>query len=111
MSDDWIEVCATGDVDEEDVIRFDHGENTFCIYNTSKGFYATDGQFAYYHSHKFDIDVKSFNALNLYYAKDAHNVYYEGDIVIGVDPASFKTVAHRFKAKGKDTLHCYTQVT
>lgn len=43
MSDDWIEVCATGDVDEEDVIRFDHGENTFCIYNTSKGFYATDG--------------------------------------------------------------------
>lgn len=43
MSDDWVEVCATGDVDEEDVIRFDHGENTFCIYNTSKGFYATDG--------------------------------------------------------------------
>ena len=25
------------------MIRFDHGENTFCIYNTSKGFYATDG--------------------------------------------------------------------
>ena len=43
MSDDWVEVCATSDVDEEDVIRFDHGENTFCIYNTSKGFYATDG--------------------------------------------------------------------
>ena len=24
-------------------LRFDHGENTYCIYNTPEGFFATDG--------------------------------------------------------------------
>ena len=43
MSDVWLEVCGVDDIDEEDLIRFDHNDMTFCIYNTSKGFFATDG--------------------------------------------------------------------
>jgi 3-phenylpropionate/trans-cinnamate dioxygenase ferredoxin subunit len=43
MSDNWVRACATDDIDEEDLLRFDHGDQTFCIYNTPKGFYATDG--------------------------------------------------------------------
>ena len=40
---DWIRVCAADDIDEEDLIRFDHGNRTFAVYNTEKGFFATDG--------------------------------------------------------------------
>lgn len=41
---DWVEACGTGDVDEEDVIRFDHGTRTFAIYRSPDDvFYATDG--------------------------------------------------------------------
>ena len=43
MTDNWVRACATDDIDEEDLIRFDYGDQTFCIYNTPKGFYATDG--------------------------------------------------------------------
>lgn len=43
MSENWVRACATDDIDEEDQFRFDHGDKTFCIYNTPKGFYATDG--------------------------------------------------------------------
>ncbi|MBD3922472.1 Rieske 2Fe-2S domain-containing protein [Paenibacillus sp. PR3] len=40
----WIEACEVDDVEEEDVIRFDHGDRTFAIYRTDKGeFYASDG--------------------------------------------------------------------
>jgi 3-phenylpropionate/trans-cinnamate dioxygenase ferredoxin subunit len=43
MSDNWIRACAADDIDDEDLLRFDHGENTYCIYNTPEGFFATDG--------------------------------------------------------------------
>ena len=43
MSDNWVMACATDDIDEEDLVRFDHGDKTYCIYNTAEGFYATDG--------------------------------------------------------------------
>lgn len=40
----WIEACEVDDVEEEDVIRFDHGDRTFAIYRTDKGeFFASDG--------------------------------------------------------------------
>ena len=40
----WIEVCATGDIDAEDVMRFDQGGRTFAIYRSPDDqFYATDG--------------------------------------------------------------------
>ncbi len=40
----WVEACRVNDIEEEDVIRFDHGDRTFAIYRTDKGdFYASDG--------------------------------------------------------------------
>ena len=41
---DWVEACATGDIDEEDVMRFDHGGRTFAIYRSpDDDYFATDG--------------------------------------------------------------------
>ena len=41
---DWIDACAPGDIDEEDLIRFDHGGLTYAIYHAPDGkFYATAG--------------------------------------------------------------------
>lgn len=40
---DWIRVCTADDIGEEDLIRWDHNGRTFAIYNTEKGFFATDG--------------------------------------------------------------------
>ena len=40
----WIEACAADAVNNEDVIRFDHGGKTFAIYRSSDDkYYATDG--------------------------------------------------------------------
>ena len=44
MSDNWIETCAANDIDDEDVMRFDHGRRTFAIYRSPDDtFHATDG--------------------------------------------------------------------
>lgn len=41
---EWTLACATDDIDPEDLIRFDHGSQTFAIYHSPEGdFYATDG--------------------------------------------------------------------
>lgn len=41
---EWVEACAVGDVDEEDVIRFDHEGRIFAIYRSPDDeFFATDG--------------------------------------------------------------------
>ncbi len=41
---DWIDACATDDIDEEDVIRFDHGGQTYALYHAPEGtFHATAG--------------------------------------------------------------------
>lgn len=41
---DWIETCLVDEIDEEDVIRFDHEGRSFAIYRTDEGeVYATDG--------------------------------------------------------------------
>ena len=41
--ENWILVCDKDQIDFEDLIRFDHGDKTFCIYNIKDGFFATDG--------------------------------------------------------------------
>ncbi len=51
---EWIEVCATGDIDEEDLIRWDRGGRSFAIYNTEKGFFATDGYCTHERQHLAD---------------------------------------------------------
>ena len=41
---EWIDACATNDIDEEDLIRFDHGDRTFAIYRSpSDEFFCTGG--------------------------------------------------------------------
>ncbi|HEY8577521.1 MAG TPA: MocE family 2Fe-2S type ferredoxin [Devosia sp.] len=44
MMGEWIQACSADDVDEEDVIRFDHQGKVFAIYRSPDDrFYATDG--------------------------------------------------------------------
>jgi 3-phenylpropionate/trans-cinnamate dioxygenase ferredoxin component len=40
----WVDACAKDDISLEDVIRFDHGGNTYAIYRSPEDeFFATDG--------------------------------------------------------------------
>ena len=40
----WIDACSTGDIDEEDVIRFDHDGRTFIIVRDHEdNYYCSDG--------------------------------------------------------------------
>jgi 3-phenylpropionate/trans-cinnamate dioxygenase ferredoxin subunit len=51
----WIRACATDDIDEEDLIRFDHGGKIFAIYRSPEDkFFATDGVCT--HEHAFLAD-------------------------------------------------------
>ena len=44
MNPGWIKACDAGDIEKEDVIRFDYEDRTFAIYRTQdNNFYATDG--------------------------------------------------------------------
>lgn len=40
---DWVHACACDDIEEEDLVRWDHQERTFAIYRAEDGFYCTDG--------------------------------------------------------------------
>ena len=41
---DWIDVCDADDIEDEDVIRFDHAGRTFAVYRSLEGeVFATDG--------------------------------------------------------------------
>ena len=39
----WIFVCYESEIEMDDLKRFDHKDNTFCIYKIIDGIYATDG--------------------------------------------------------------------
>jgi len=44
LTDGWIDACATGDIDEEDVIAFEHNGHEYALYRTEDDrFFATDG--------------------------------------------------------------------
>ncbi len=45
MSDElsWHLVCEADEIDDEDVIPFDHGDWAYAVYRTPSGYYATDG--------------------------------------------------------------------
>jgi 3-phenylpropionate/trans-cinnamate dioxygenase ferredoxin subunit len=51
---DWVKACACDDIDEEDLIRWDHGGRTYAIYNTDDGFFATDGMCTHEEQHLED---------------------------------------------------------
>ena len=51
----WTRACATGDIDLEDLIRFDHGGQSFCIYHSPDDtFHATDGHCSHEKVHLCD---------------------------------------------------------
>ena len=40
----WVDACAADEIDEEDVVRFDHGTRTYAIYRSpADAYFATDG--------------------------------------------------------------------
>jgi 3-phenylpropionate/trans-cinnamate dioxygenase ferredoxin subunit len=53
--DEWVDACAAGDIEPEDVIRFDHGERTFAIYRSpDDAYFATDGHCTHEKAHLAD---------------------------------------------------------
>jgi len=55
MSSVWIEACAVDDIEEEDVLRFDHGARSFAIYRSPDNeFFATDGFCTHQRTHLAD---------------------------------------------------------
>lgn len=51
----WIRACGIDDIDNEDVIRFDHEGKTFAIYRSpDDNFYATDGMCSHEKVHLAD---------------------------------------------------------
>jgi 3-phenylpropionate/trans-cinnamate dioxygenase ferredoxin subunit len=39
----WTTVCALDEIDDEDVLRFDHHHHTYAVYRYNDKVYATDG--------------------------------------------------------------------
>jgi 3-phenylpropionate/trans-cinnamate dioxygenase ferredoxin subunit len=39
----WIDAAALDDIEDEDVMRFDHAGQTFAIYRVDDEVYASDG--------------------------------------------------------------------
>jgi len=57
MSDqsvDWHAVCGVDEIDEEDLIQFEHDGKVFAVYRTPSGFYATDGVCTHEEAHLAD---------------------------------------------------------
>ena len=52
---DWTDVCALDDIEEEDVLRFDHDGRTFAVYRDLEGrVWCTDGLCTHEHVHLAD---------------------------------------------------------
>ena len=44
MIGSWVDVCPTDGIEPADVLRFDHGDQTFAVYRTDDDrYFATDG--------------------------------------------------------------------
>ena len=50
----WIDTVAFDDIDEEDVVRFDHAGRTFAIYRIDGEVHASDGLCTHEHVHLCD---------------------------------------------------------
>lgn len=56
-----VRACSVDEIDEEDVIRFDHEGRTFAIYHAPDGsFHATDGYCTHEKAHLADGIVDGF---------------------------------------------------
>jgi 3-phenylpropionate/trans-cinnamate dioxygenase ferredoxin subunit len=51
----WVEACGVGDIDEEDVIRWDHEGRSFALYRSPDDeYFATDGLCTHERAHLAD---------------------------------------------------------
>ena len=50
----WVEAAALGDIEDEDVMRFDHAGHTYAIYRVNDNVYASDGLCTHEHVHLSD---------------------------------------------------------
>ena len=50
----WIDAAAFGDIEDEDVMRFDHGGRTYAIYRVADKVYASDGLCTHEQAHLSD---------------------------------------------------------
>ena len=48
---DWVRACACDDIEDEDLIRWDHAGRTYAIYKAEDGFYCTDGMCTHEEEH------------------------------------------------------------
>jgi MocE subfamily Rieske [2Fe-2S] domain protein len=57
--DGWVPVCPVDKLQREDVVRFDHGNRSYALYQTADGsYYATDGFCTHGNAHLADGFVK-----------------------------------------------------
>jgi 3-phenylpropionate/trans-cinnamate dioxygenase ferredoxin component len=103
---EWIQACNAGDIDEEDVLRFDHNEQTYAIYHLRNGFFASDGWCTHERAHLADglvlgdqiecpmhlgrFDIKTGDPLNPPVCKklQLHPVkLQDGQVLIGLSAA------------------------
>ena len=51
----WVTVCSADDIEQEDVIRFDHGDRSFAVYRSADDeYFATDGWCTHEQAHLAD---------------------------------------------------------
>ena len=50
----WHSVCAVDEIEEEDLIQFEHDGKVYAVYHTPSGFYATDGICTHEEAHLAD---------------------------------------------------------
>jgi len=48
---DWVRACACDDIEDEDLIRWDHAGRTYALYKAKDGFYCTDGMCTHEEEH------------------------------------------------------------
>ncbi len=48
----WVQVCGTEDIDQEEVLRFDHDSKTYAVFRSPDDeYFATDGICTHEHAH------------------------------------------------------------
>jgi len=50
----WIDAAALDDIEDEDVMRFDHAGHTYAIYRVNDNVYASDGLCTHEHAYLSD---------------------------------------------------------
>jgi len=111
--DGWFDVCDSGLLQREDVIRFDQGRATYAIYRTADGsLYATDGRCTHggthlaeglvmgkliecpKHNGRFDITDGSAQRMPACKALNIHRVREQkGRIFLHLEPAAGRDLA------------------